>query len=62
MITGKYIFGNDNCTMDELESAMLEGQWHFPEEVKFSLQGLEFMNRLLCFEEADRLDWPSIGE
>jgi len=37
LITGKYIFGHEKCTMDELESKMLEGQWSFPKEILFSL-------------------------
>jgi hypothetical protein len=47
--------------MDELESKMLDGQWSFPKEINFSLQGIQFLNALLNFDEEQRPDWPEIG-
>ena len=51
MITGKYILGDEKCTMEDLEKDMLKGKWVFPKEIMFSVQGIDFLNRLLCFNE-----------
>jgi hypothetical protein len=51
MITGRYILGDDKCTIEDLEKRMVEGQCVFPKEIMFSRQGIDFLNRLLCFNE-----------
>jgi hypothetical protein len=51
MITGRFILGDEKYSMEQLEKDMLKGQWVFPKEIMFSVQGIDFMNRLLCFNE-----------
>lgn len=41
MITGIYVF--NATSMDELINRIRRGQWSWPRNVKFSLQGLEFL-------------------
>ncbi len=41
---------------------MAKGLWTFPKEIIFSLQGLDFLNRLLCFNEQHRLNWPEVAQ
>ena len=38
LITGKYIFGHDKCTLDHLKKKVDKGQWSFPvHTTEFSL-------------------------
>jgi len=39
---------------------MLMGKYTLDKEINFSLQGLDFLNACLCFEEDTRLDWNEV--
>jgi serine/threonine protein kinase len=51
LITGNYIFGDEKCTLNELEDQVIEGKWSFPKNILFSIQGIGFLNQLLAFNE-----------
>ena len=60
LITGRYIIGSEKYSMNQLEDQMMQGEWVFPQEIMFSVQGLDFLNRLLCFNEDQRLNWADV--
>ena len=38
----------------------MDGTWSLPKDLPFSVQGLEFLDSLLRFEEKERPEWPEV--
>ena len=38
----------------------MDGTWSLPKSLEFSVQGLEFLDSLLRFEEKERPEWPEV--
>ena len=47
--------------MEELVHKIRKGYWQWPSDVKFSIQGLAFLNQTLQFDPNQRLSWPEIA-
>ena len=58
LLTSLFVF--DANSMQELVSKIKKGDWQWPSDVKFSLQGIEFLNCTLQFDPNKRLSWPEI--
>ena len=57
LITGKNLIESEGR---EVESS--EDDVTFAKEILLSVEGLDFLNSLLCFDENKRLNWPEAAE
>jgi len=58
LLTSMYVFNAES--MKQLEQRVSRGDWAWPKEVKFSLQGLQFLQQTFQFDSKNRLNWDQI--
>ena len=54
------MFGDEFIAIPDLENNVRKGRYSMSRKVDLSLQGLEFMNRCLDFNENARLSWDEL--
>lgn len=59
MLTNMYVFNAK--TMEELFSKWEKGVWKWPNDVKISVQGFDFLNRTLTYDKNKRISWDDIS-
>ena len=58
MLTSMYVFNAES--MKQLEQRVARGDWKWPKNIDFSLQGLEFLQQTFQFNSENRLSWEQI--
>ena len=58
MITSLYVFNAKS--IEELVAKVRDGSWKWPTDIKFSLQGLEFLKQTFQYNPKLRLSWDEI--
>ena len=62
LLTGQYMFGDEQISIRDLTANVLQGKYSIAKELKVSLQGLEFLNRCLDYNEKTRLGWDEVAD
>lgn len=58
MLTSMYVFNAES--MKQLEQRVARGDWKWPKNIDFSIQGLEFLQQTFQYNAEDRLSWEQI--
>lgn len=58
MLTSMYVFNAES--MKQLEDRVSRGDWKWPKNIDFSLQGLEFLQQTFQYDAENRLNWDQI--